>query len=187
MVLQPGAKSVSRVPELFWTGTDIFGLCCHSDIHYTEAENKVAKVSRWQKTPLEGHTNLYAKIPSILVGLLVAFLVTRMQVNPSIIPSNTIDSTTTMASNLAVSTRELSQNIVNSKLKGDQELTDSPQMTRQPIPHPIPSLLWSLASSLRKSLSCSPKPSRLCAERPQGPGVGELGSSLWCAWTKSHV
>jgi len=46
------------------------------------------------------------------------------RVNADIIPSTTIDSTITMASNLAVLTCELTQNIIDSKLQGDQGLTD---------------------------------------------------------------
>ena len=41
-----------------------------------------------------------------------------------ILPSTIHDSTTTMAPNLAVSTHELTQNIINSKLQGDQGPTD---------------------------------------------------------------
>jgi hypothetical protein len=37
------------------------------------------------------------------------------------IPSTTIDSTTMMVSSLAVSTPELTQNMIKSKLQGDQE------------------------------------------------------------------
>jgi transposase len=46
------------------------------------------------------------------------------QANSGIRPSIFDDSTTTMAPNLAVSTHELTQNIINSKLQGDQGPTD---------------------------------------------------------------
>jgi len=46
------------------------------------------------------------------------------QANFGILPSTIHDSTTTMAPNLAVSTHELTQNIINSKLQGDQGPTD---------------------------------------------------------------
>ena len=46
------------------------------------------------------------------------------QANSGIRPFTVDDSTTTMAPNLAVSTHELTQNIINSKLQGDQGPTD---------------------------------------------------------------
>lgn len=84
-----------------------------------------------------------------------------------------------MASNLALSTYELTQNISNSKFQSDQGRIDDLLMTRQPKLHSIMSLLWPSALSLqRESSSCSPQSSKLCAERLQGPGVRELGCFL---------